>query len=170
MRRGGATPRRSKQVSESEPERLARRASAERALTESIRDAIRDGDYRAAAEAMLVAADHAEETDATHRAWSRRADARRYLVTAWARQLIDPGIGWIDIQARSRGGRGELRTFTVLIPGGAAVIVRVDPKGRIDVLKDITMYRAPIAHQSIMRWRAEEAARRRSRARPPHRA
>lgn len=80
-----------------------------RSLESIIRDAVDAHDYRTAAEASWVLADHCEQQGSAV-ATQIRGDARRYLVIAWARDVFDPEREWRDVDVGPRM-RGEIRRF-----------------------------------------------------------
>lgn len=77
-----------------------------------IADALDAHDYRTAAEAAWVLADYWEQQGLPRVAANIRGDARRYLVTAWARDVFDPERHWRDVDPGPRMS-GEIRRFSL---------------------------------------------------------
>ena len=143
-------------------DRLNRDPQLEAAL-EMAREQITRRKYTDAAETIVVAADRAEELGLASHARSLRIDARRYLLVAWAREVM--GLGDDDVGVLYDGtGRGEGWTFRIVPrarPGDLRV--RLDARGRLHLVMN-SLHDRDLS-RAVTAWFARERIARRSRSR-----
>ena len=101
-----------------------------------------EGDFKGAHDSFLVGADASEELATPDYARWLRGQARRMLVTAWARRKLDATLGPMDVEP-DEPPRGEIRQFVISktmgrVPGMpgrfARVRVSIDRRGRVRIM------------------------------------